>query len=271
MPGFKKRRSYKPKASKKKFARGGRKSSAVSSAVKTYVKRTLHAEIENKCVQISAGNSFGNVNESTDFNAYPMCPLAGYWTVGQGVGQGNRVGNIIKTRKVYLNYVLRPTAYDAVFNPSPRPCEIQLMLGYVKNTPCFAPVPGDINQLFNSGSSIVSPIGTLRDIISVINTDYWTIKKRWTHKIGYSQATGTGGNVANNFFANNDFKFNAVQRIDITKHCPATHVFNDASGTTNTRNLFLMYYAVAADGFNFGATTLPSNIEFWVDFHYEDA
>jgi len=147
MPGFKKRRSYKPKSSKKKFARGGRKSSAVSSAVKTYVKSRIHAEIENKCVQINAGNSFGNVNESTDFNAYPMCPLAGYWTVGQGVGQGARVGNIIKTRKVYLNYVLRPTAYDAVFNPSPRPCEIQLMLGYVKNTPCFAPVPGDVNTL----------------------------------------------------------------------------------------------------------------------------
>jgi len=59
--------------------------------------------------------------------------------------------------------------------------------------------------------------------------------------------------------------------MDITKHCPVTHVFNDASGTTNTRNLFLMYFAVAADGTNLGSVNLPSNVEFWVDFHYEDA
>lgn len=267
----KRRRTSRKTSSKKKSARGGRKSSSVSSSVKSYVKKAISLNIENKCVQINSGQSFGNVRESPDFNAFPMCPLSGYWTVGQGVGQGSRIGNIIKTKKVYLNYILRPNPYDAVFNASCRPMEIQLMLGYVKNTPCFAPIGGDVDVLFNAGSTSAAPQGTLKDIISVINTDYWTIKKRWTHKIGYSSAEGTGGNVANQFFANNDFKLNAVKRVDITKHCPVTHCFNDASQTTNTRGLFLMYYAVAADNFNFSATQLPANIEFWVDFHYEDA
>lgn len=263
--------TYRKKSSKTKSVRGGRKSSAVSSSVKSYVKKAISMNIENKCVQINGGSSFGNVRESPDFNVYPMCPLSGYWTVGQGVGQGSRIGNIIKTKKVYLNYVIRPNPYDVTVNPSCRPCEVQLMLGYVKNTPCFAPVPGDIDVLFNNGSSTVAPVGTLKDLISVVNTDYWTIKKRWTHKIGYSSAEGTGGNVANQFFANNDFKLNVVRRMDITKYVPVTHAFNDGSQTTNTRGLFLMYYAVAADNFNFTATQLPANIEFWVDFHYEDA
>jgi len=266
-----KKRAVKKRGTRKRSARGGKRSFGVSSSVKSYVKTALSRNIENKCVQINAGNSFGNVRESPDFNAYPMCPLSGYWTVGQGVGQGSRIGNIIKTKRVYLNYVIRPTPYDALANPSPRPCEVQMMLGYVKNTPCFAPIGGDIDVLFNSGSTTVAPVGTLRDIIAVVNTDYWTIKKRWTHKVGYSQAEGTGGNVANEFFANNDFKYNVVKRLDITKHCPTTHAFNDGSGTTNSRGLFLMYYAVAADNFNFTATQLPCNIEFWVDFHYEDA
>jgi hypothetical protein len=254
----------------RKRAAGARKSS-VSAGVKDYVKRAIHTTVENKCVQINASGPFGNVNESPDFNAYPMCPLTGFWTINQGVGQGARIGNIIKTRKVYLNYVLRPLPYSATTNPQPNPCEVQLMLGYVKNTPCFNPVSGDISFLFQSGSSSAGPIGTLRDIVSVINKDYWVIKKRWTHKVGYAAMEGTGANPGNQFQANNDFKLNHVARIDITKHIPKTHVFNDGSSSTNTRNLFLMYYAVAADGGTYGANGQVANIEFWIDFHYEDA
>lgn len=126
------RKTFKRKTLRKKSVRGGRKSSAVSSAVKTYVKRTLHSAIENKCVQINAGSNFGNVFESPDLNAYPMCPLTAFWTIPQGVGQGGRIGNVIKIRKVRLNYILRPTPYDALVNPAPQPSEIQMFLGFVK-------------------------------------------------------------------------------------------------------------------------------------------
>lgn len=266
-----KKRNARRYAKKTKSARGIKKSSGVSSAVKSYVSKTLHASIENKCVQINAGNSFGNVLESPDFNAYPMCPLTSYWNIPQGVGQGSRVGNVIKTRKVYLNYILKPNQYDAATNIIPGPCDVQLMLGYVKNTPCFQPVPGDINQLFNSGSTVVAPVGTLRDIISVINTDYWVIKKRWTHKVGFSSANGTGALPQFQTFNNNDYKYNIIKKMDITKYIPKTHVFNDTSATTNTRNLFLMYYSVLASGGALTPVALPTNIEFWIDFHYEDA
>jgi len=267
---FKKRRNAPRKSQSRKRVAGRRKSS-VSVGVKKYIKKAIHSSIENKCVQINFGNSFGNINESPDLNSYPMCPLSSYWTISQGTRQGERIGNQIKTRKVMLNYVLRPLPYSATSNPQPNPCEVQLMLGYVKNTPCFAPIAGDFAQLFQSGSSTSAPVGNLRDIISVINTDYWVIKKRWTHKVGYAASEGTGANPANQFQANNDFKLNHVKRLDITKHIPKTHIFNDGSAMTNTKNLFLMYYAVAADGGTYGANGLVANIEFWIDFHYEDA
>lgn len=59
--------------------------------------------------------------------------------------------------------------------------------------------------------------------------------------------------------------------MDITKMCPATCQFNDASATTNTKNLFFMYQALAGNGGVNTSNTLPCNIEYWIDFHYEDA
>jgi len=248
------------------------KKSTVSTAVKNYVKREIHTNIEDKCFQVNPGPlSFGNVLESPDFNAYPCAPLSGYWFIAQGSGQGSRIGNIIKTRKCYLSYVLRPTAYDAGTNPSPQPSEVRLMLGYVKNTPSFAPIAGDINQLFQAGSTSSAPVGTLKDLIATYNTDYWTIKKSWTHKIGYSANTGTGGAGPAQFFQNNDFKLNVVKRLDITKYMPKTCVFNDSSATTNTKNLFFMHYAVATNGGTYSNITLPVNIDYWIDYHSEDA
>jgi len=247
------------------------KRTTVSMAVKKYVKRSIHSTIENKCVQVNGGNSFGNVLESPELNAFPMCPLSGYWSIPQGVQQGNRVGNQIKTRKVFLSYVLRPTPYDATNNALPQPTEVQLLLGYVKNTPSFAPAALDISQLFQSGSTVAAPVGNLRDLISVINTDYWTIKKRWIHKIGNAAYDGTGKQAGAQSFTNNDFKLNVVKRIDITKMVPATYQFNDSSISPTSKNLFLMYQAVASSGGTFTATVLPTNIEFWVDYHFEDA
>ena len=256
---------------RKRVARKRTKKPTVSLAVRKYVKRTIHTQIENKSIQINGGLSFGNVNESPDFNAYPMAPLSGYWGITQGVAQGNRISNQITTRKAYLSYVLRPNAYEVSTNANPRPCEVQLMLGYVKNTPSFAPASLDIQQLFQAGSSATAPVGTLRDIISVINTDYWTIKKRWTHKVGYASATGTGGVAAAQYNSNNDFKLNVVKRIDITKMLPAKYQFNDNSISPTSKNLFFMFYAVSSTGAAYSATDLPVNIEFWLDYHFEDA
>lgn len=243
----------------------------VSQAVKKFVKRSIHQQVENKCVQINGGVNFGNYLESSDFNAYPMAPLTGLWSIPTGVLQGNRLGNQIRTRKCYLNYIVRPTPYDAVSNPFPGPINVQLLLGYVKNTPCFQPAGVDVQQLFQSGSAVTAPVGSNRDLISVINTDYWTIKKRWNHKIGFSNYSGTGNQAGGQFGQNNDYKLNAIARIDITKFMPATYQFNDASVTPTSRNLFFMYYAVSAAGGTNFATALPANMEFWVDYHFEDA
>lgn len=169
----------------RKRPRANKKKPTVSLAVKKYVKSTMSRNIEDKCVQVNAGASFGNILESPDMNMYPMLPYLGYMSIPQGVTQGTRIGNQVKVKKLMLNYVLRPTPYDAVFNPSTVPFHVNMFLGYVNDVPGLIPTNTDLASLFQSGASSIAPVGTLRDLISVINTDYWTIKKRWSHKLGF--------------------------------------------------------------------------------------
>jgi len=260
------KRSYR----KKRSAVGGRKRS-VSAGVKKYVKSQISKNIENKCININAGSSFGNITESTDMNVYPMLPYTGYGTIPQGITQGTRIGNAVKVKKLTLSYVLRPTPYSATSNAFPQPVEVDMFLGYVNQVPGFLPVPGDFTYLFQQGATSIAPVGNLRDIIATVNTDYWTIKKRWRHKIGYASSEGTGAYPADQYFANNDFKLNAVRKLDITKLVQKQLKFLDSANTLQGKNLFFFYQAVAATGGSFSSTTLPVNIEFWVDLQYEDA
>lgn len=254
-----------------KKRRNYKKKSTVSATVKNYVKKTIAKDIENKSLQINSGASFGSYTGSLNFNAYPLLPYTGYWTLGQGVGAGARVGNRVTLRKLMLNYVLRPMPYDATTNPNPLPCEVLLYLGYVKNNPSILPDNTDFDYFFQSGSSSLPPHGSLRDSIAVPNKDYWVIKKRWSHKIGYANNNGTGGVPAQQYHANNDFKYNVVKRLNITKHAPKMLTFNDGVGGVTTRNLFLMFEAVSANGAIIGAPYRTCNIDFWIDFEYDDA
>jgi len=265
------KRNYKKRSYRKKRSVVGSRKRSVSVGVKKYVKKQIHKNIENKKVQIQSGLSFGSVAEAPDFNPYPMLPQAGFWSIPGGVGQGGRIGNQCTIRKLTLSYVLFPKPYDVTTNPNPIPQEVDLYLGYVKSTPSTTPSNLDIAQLYQAGSGVAAPSGTLRDLCATVNTDYWTIKKRWRHKIGYSTNSGTGGNAGNAFYANNDFKYNVVNKIDITKFVPKQLLFNDSNNTVMHRNLFFMHQSLRADNNTTGATQLPMGMEFWIDIEYEDA
>lgn len=265
-----KKKNYRKPVNRRRRAVGGKKTS-VSVGVKKYVKRAISSEIENKSVQVNQTISFGNIFESPDMNAFPMCPQSGIWTISQAVGAGNRVGNRIKIKSVHLNYVLRPNAYINPFNLNPAPSTVLLYLGYVKNAPSFLPTSADFLNFFQAGSSVQAPFGSLKDSIAIINKDYWVIKKKWQHKIGFASNEGTGAIPGVQYYANNDYKLNATQRMDITKYCQKTCVFNDGAGGILNRNLYFMYEAVNSMGTVSGAQELPMNIDYWIDFVYEDA
>jgi len=234
------------------------------------VKRTIHSQIENKTQSQREQLSFGSANESPDLNAFPITPYVGGLTILQGTAQNNRIGNTIKTRRVMLNYVLRPQIQDALTNPVPQPVIVQMFLGRVKQYKGIAPTVTDMNFLFQLGNTSTAPTGTLLDLVYVINTDDWDIKKQWTHKLGFQNYSATTQPQWANF-TNTDYKLNYIRKLDVTKYCPATIKFDDNSATNNGNGLFFFFQAVKAVGDTSSATTLLAHIDYFITYEYEDA
>lgn len=260
------KRSYRKKST---VARGKRDS--VSASVKKYVNRIIHTDQENKSVQFSNQLSFGNAVANSSLYSYPILPYTGFGTIGQAITSGGRIGNEIKLRKVYLKYVLRPMPYNVSSNPFPAPVEVELYLGRLKGVQGEIPAAADFNNLYQNGSSVAGPAGNLNDLCSSVNTDYWLVKKRWRHKIGYASGNGTGGIADQQYFANNDFKLNVVKKLDITNLCPKTLKFNDSNNTVQGANLFFFYQALNAAGGTNTSTNLPCHITYHIEIVYEDA
>jgi len=271
MPLFKKRRVSKKKSYRKKSVRGGRKSSGVSFAVKKYVKKTIHTKTENKMIQYSQNDFFGNVVNDGTMNITPLTPYAGWMSIVQGVGQANRIGNQVSTRRVMLKYVMLPTSYNATTNSQPRPVEVQMFLGYVKQAPSILPTGADFDNLFQFNNTDNPATGAIFDLNQPINKDYWTVKKYWTHKIGFANYAGNGSALNQQTYANNDFKLNVIRKIDITKHYPKKLLFNDNVGTIQNTGLFFFFQAIAADGTVFSGSQLPILMQWQLDLEYEDA
>lgn len=268
------RKNYRRKRnSVRKSTRKSSRRSSVSSKVKRYVKREIHRNIEDKMISNEQVINFGSVANAPNLNVIPVMPYPGFSSIPQNVTASGRVGNKIRIKRVMLNYVLTPTAYDATINNAPGPMIAQLFLANVKPYRGLIPstTAGDFNQIVQVGSSTAPLAGTLSDLCCELNTDYWDMKKVWTHKVGFADYAGTGANAAAQYRSNNDYKLNHVKKLNITKYCPAQVTFNDGTNQQLGPNLFFMFQCVASGGGTIGSTQQPLRINYWFHIKYEDA
>lgn len=245
--------------------------STVSKTVKKYVKKEIARQAENKVVNIQQAREFGSYLDSNTMNVFPVTPYPTLFpgpTIG--ASSNNRIGNEVRTRKVMLNYVLRPTVYSVANNPNPVPVHVQMYLGYVKQSSGVLPTSSEFNFFYNNGSSAFAPSATLADLISEENSQRFTILKKWTHKIGFANYAGSGGQLAWQTNANNDYKANVTKKLDITKLYPKIMKFDDTSQAIQGRGLFLWYQAISANGNALAAGIRPVAIEFWIHLNFED-
>lgn len=266
----KNRKGGKTSAKKGSLGKSGGKKS-VSLAVKSYVKRAIHTNVENKKAVYNASFTFGSISNSATLYARPLTPATTFLTINQGLGQGDRIGNKCRTMRAMFRYTLFPLPYDLGVNPQPTPVEVMIIFGYVKASPTTVPTAGQVQLLFQSGNTSLPPQGDLGDLIQPFNTDVWTIKKVIRHKIGNSVVEGSGAQPARANLANNDFKFNAVRAVNITKIYPKSLVFNDTNNTINNAGLYVMIQAVNANGGVMPFTTVSTFADYALDLTYEDA
>ena len=265
--GKKRRNTY----AKKRRVAGGRKSS-VSIGIKKYVKKAIHSQIENKRIEYSRTFSFGgNTTTYSNLSVSTLTPSSVSYNMSQGTGQADRIGNKIRIINAVLRYILLPISYDLVGNPTPKPQEVQILFGNVKGNTRTTPTSGQIAYLFANGNSSTGPTGLLGDVLRPINSDFWVIKKRIQHKVGYAVSDGTGGSAGSQYQSNNDFPINVVRSLNVTKMMPKQIVWNESDTNPTTAGLYMMIQAVNADNTSQLADTAPSAMTFWLDITYEDA
>lgn len=248
---------------------GGRKRTGTKAAVA----RVLHRMLENKKARYAFTDSVVNYNSATwgtppTTGVYPATPYPTFMTVNQGLGQGDRIGNRIRTRYCALRGILLPQPYNAVTHPNPRPMEVLMLVFSRKDTP--ATYSALMNNIWQSGDTSFGPVSNIVDVVSRVNTDLYTLHYQRVFKIGPSINQGTGS--TNTYFqiANNDFKLNQRIYVNLTKYVPKVLSFND-TGSANNRVVHVALWALSGDGTTFGSTIVPCQFTGEFMYDYEDA
>lgn len=267
------RKSY---ASKKRTYK--RKSYAPKRKVtplKKMIRREIARNIENKTTQSYNYNFPIRPATSASFqnNVFELGPAGSGMTIAQGTGQGQRIGNTIKTKKLTWKGTIVALPWDTSTNPNPRPQQVKLFVFYDKTDPTAVPQPA--TNFFQDGNSSKGFQDDLADLWSPINTDRYRVLTTRTFKLGYSQYAGTANTPANQgaqqAFSNNDFKLNCNFSVDLTKYYPQIVKFNDNNNIPTTRGLYALWITCAADGTVWTSTWITCAAQWVQTYEFEDA
>lgn len=256
-----------------RFARTRRVSRA---SVKRVVKRVLARETETKTCE--TGMQSSNLYYPTNLanfmtnNVVRLSPGVNF-TIAQGVGNGQRIGNRIKLRRLWFNYTLRQRVYDVSSNPTPRPLNCRMVLFYNREDPTdvdpTGPYPvADFFQLNNTTNGIA---GQEADMLQPFNTDKYRILATRSFKIGHAAYNGSGAVPDRQQYANNDYKMTVSGKWDVTRYVPKIVRYNDTAIQPMSRGLFMVVFFAPADGTTGVATTVPMQLTYWQQAKYEDA
>lgn len=254
-----------------------------TKAIRRYVKREIHKNQENKMRQNGGVLSLLPTTH-TAYQTNCIIPLTPYYEAGlssaqnlditQGTSISGRIGNRIITRSGYLRAVIFPLQYNVSTNPFPQPLNITMWIFKLKSgvTDSTGQVLGTLqNSWFKFGSSAVGIANSVADLVNIPNPDVVNILYRRTFKLGMASNTGTGGQAGFEYHANNDYKFNHVIRLNVSKYLRKNIRYMDNSSTPMTATTWMCFTVGYASGASMTNSTVPANIQWEYDYRYEDA
>jgi hypothetical protein len=202
---------------------------------------------------------------------FPVSPYPGYVSIVQGVGQGDRIGNRIKTRRVILSYAIYPNPYHATTNPTPTPQEVDIYILADKNLASMPTTVGALATVYNTGDTSTGPTGSLVDLTRPINTDDFVVMRRIRHKVGFQAFVANPGGVATwGYASSSDFSLNVINKVDITSCVPKNITYNDTTTIPTSQIVYVYMQAVNADGSTQAAAILPLTMVYTIQFDYTD-
>lgn len=228
--------------------------------IEKVVKQTLGRQVEKKVFQTGSIIFPGQINSSlTTLSNNFICVLPGsssmaacqYYTIGNGVGQDQRIGDEINNKGCYFYYQMIPTPYNGATNPTPAPTYVYLYFFSPKVNETGGPallnyLSGSSSAIFfeninNAGSGLA---GSFYDFTRRIDTDNYKIIAIRKHKLGFSSIPGTGSTASMYNFNNNDFSMVCSGRLKLTS--PKVLKY-DRLGNIKYQPVYCMIQYVRAD------------------------
>lgn len=239
--------------------------------LKKLVKKAIWRSQETKTCQVYGSSRviYNSTHGSYAGSVFPVSPFAGFGSVTQGTGQGQRIGNRIKLTGASLKFVITPLNYNGVTNTTPQPIDVILWMFYDKEVPSQLPVQG--NDFLQLGGAAQALTGTVMDEIAPVNTDQYVLAMRKVYKVGYAVDAGTGAVAGSQNYANNDYKFAVKRSVNLLKHLIKTVKYDDNNATPTTRGMYCIFEAVKPTGSATAALLEPAMVSIMMDYKYKDA
>jgi len=220
-----------------------RKKPIVSKAVKSYVKRTISANIENKVhVDYAVNQSITTASGGSAITHRQLLP-----SLIQGVSSGQRIGNNIKVKSAVIRGSVNLLAYNITTNPVIIPAYVMVWVlrSKLKNQGFGASnAPHD---LFDAGNSTVGPQGNLLDTMFPINSQSWICCYKRKIKLGATTNVSPVNGFADMSSYSVPFTISYGKHIKTLKYDDSTT--GGQSIPVNT-NLNIVFTCVSASGDN---------------------
>lgn len=243
------------------------KVSALSRAVRVMNKKEEVKSLQYPITETTLGPYY---NMGSTFKVHQLSANSSTLPIPQNSTSAGRIGNKIAfvSGKIRMNFWA--DGYNAISNPYPQPCIVQIYLITRRDTAQGIPT-ASLPYFYQSGSTAVSPTGYLQDTFNVVNKDLYRVYKSYKIKIGPASNTGTGAAAGYSYWANNDFAMNKSLTINFTKYLIKNAKFNDT--VTNEpvqRGLWLVMQAVSATNTGMSANQMPIKYLAEIDLRWKD-
>lgn len=247
------KRTNRSMRSKRLGRRMARRSTTVPKKVKSYVKRAIHARLENKIKStasvnntIFTANSVGPGDIVTP-NAYNC-----YYQIPKGTEQADRVGTqvtpISNTIRMYFNVKPIQTQAGVALVPSyPVMVRVFLVRNKVSNSDNLA-TPGNtfFNNFFQQGNTTVGFQGNMLDMLLPVNKEKWHLYEQRIFRLGLPSNTGDYQSGAS---ATDNAGFNKKVVFYCRKHFKRTLQYTDLDVSfPQNHNMWLVFTSVLANG-----------------------
>lgn len=235
-----KKRAYKKRNYRRRRGASTRKAPKVSNAVRSYVRRAIHSNLENKLWTTYAANQSITTAGSSNF-IYPINLLP---VLQQGTGKSQRIGTEITMRTGTIKGRINLLPYSAVTNPNPSPALVKMwLISYrVANQPTMTSTT-TYATFFDAGNSAVPPQGNVLDTLLEVNNDVWKVHATRSFKLSTTAAGasfGTGSNYDTGSISV-PYSFSYGKLFSKLK-------YDDNITNITNKNLHLLIQVVNADG-----------------------